>query len=68
MRKSCSTCGEGFSFGIPADHRNGCPKDNPGSLGEYLTLTAEDKMKLFKAKTKRERRKAALDRAREVKP
>jgi hypothetical protein len=36
-------------------HRDGCPKDKPASLGEYLALSTEDKMRLFKARQKRER-------------
>jgi hypothetical protein len=40
------------------DHRNGCPKDEPKSLGEYLKLSPADKMKLFRAEQKRKRRAA----------
>lgn len=58
MDKHCRTCGEGFSFGIPFDHRDGCPKDKPESLKKYLTLTTADKMKLFRADLKRKRKAA----------
>jgi hypothetical protein len=56
MDKHCRRCGVGFSFGIPNDHRDGCPKDEPASLGEYLTLSTEDKLRLFRARQKRDRR------------
>lgn len=56
MDRFCRSCGASFLFGRPFNHRGGCPKDAPASLGEYLTLSTEDKMKLFRAKQKRERR------------